>query len=84
MKALRDNVIVSKIKEETKSESGLILTGTEAESLFQKGVVMSVGKDVELISVADTVVFIKNQGADITDDGEKFTIVGNKHVVAKV
>ncbi len=84
MKALRDNLIVSKIKEETKSESGLILTGTEAESLFQKGIVMSVGKDVELISVADTVVFIKNQGAEIIDDGEKFLIVGNKHVVAKV
>ncbi len=84
MKALRDNLIVSKVEEETTSATGLVLTGTASESLFQKGVVMSVGKDVELISVADTVVFIKNQGADINDGGEKFTIVGNKHVVAKV
>ena len=84
MKALRDNLIVSKVEEETKSASGLILTGTEAESLFQKGVVMSVGKDVELISVGDTVVFIKNQGAEIIDDGSKFIIVRNKNVVAKV
>jgi len=82
MKALRDNIIIDKIAEETKSASGLILTGTASDSLFNKGIVLSFGGEANGVEVGDTIIYMKSQEAEIIDDGSKLFVISYKHVVA--
>ena len=82
MKALRDNIIIDKIAEETKSASGLILTGTASDSLFNKGIVLSFGEEANGVEVGDTIIYMKSQEAEIIDDGSKLFVISYKHVVA--
>jgi len=81
MKPVRDNLLLKDIEEEATSASGLILSGTSGESLFQKALVVGVGSEVEDVKVGDKISYIKSQGAELSDNGEKFKITGFKHVV---
>ena len=84
MKPVRDNLLLKDIKEEATSASGLILSGTSGESVFQKAFVVAVGSEVNDVEAGDKVFYIKGQGAEIVNDGEKFKITGFKHVVSVV
>jgi len=84
MIALGKNVLVKKIDEETTSESGLILTGTSGDSLFQKATVLSVGNKVEQVSDNDVIFFMKNQGAEIRHQGSTFMVVKEEHIVSRL
>jgi len=84
MRALGKNVLVEKIEEEQTSQSGLILTGTASESLFQKAKVLSVGNKVEQVSENDIIFFMKNQGAELRGSGFKVTVVKEEHIVSRV
>ena len=84
MRPVRDNLLLRDVKEEAKSASGLILTGTSGDSVFQKAEVVGVGSEVEDVGVGDFVFYIKNQGAEIINGNEKFKITGFKHVVTVI
>lgn len=84
MRPVRDNLLLRDVEEEATSATGLILTGSSKESVFQKAKVVGVGSEVEDVKEGDFIFYIKNQGAEIVDGGEKFKITGFKHVVSVI
>ena len=64
--AVSDKVIVQLNKKENKTESGLIIPDTAVSQTPQNsGEVLSVGKDINDISVGDVVLFHERGGMDI-------------------
>ncbi len=86
-----DKIIVTVLKEEKLTPSGLVVTGDPHEEP-SKGIVESVGSGIATdgikkdlgVSVGDTVVFPKYAGTEITFDHKDYTILSFGDVLAKV
>ena len=87
IKPLGDRVVIKKLEAEEKTESGIILTG-QAKERPQVAEVLAVGpgtEDVEmLVEVGDKVIFSQYAGTEIKYDGEEYTILGQKDILATV
>lgn len=87
IKPLGDRVVIKKLEAEEKTESGLILTGTAKEKP-QAAEVVAVGpgtEDVEMIvKVGDNVIFSQYAGTEVKYDGEEYTILSQKDILATV
>ena len=91
LKPLFDNVLLEKVKEETKTSAGIILsTDTKEKPSIAK--VLAVGdghyEDGELIPVkvkkGDTVVFKKYSGTEFEYEKKEYLIVEEKDILAIV
>jgi chaperonin GroES len=86
-----DKVIVTVIKEEKVTQSGLIVTGDPHEEPA-KGIVESIGSGVTTdgvkkdlgVDVGDTVVFPKYAGTEVSLNNKDYTILNYGDVLAKV
>lgn len=86
-----DKILVTKIKEEKTTTSGLIVTGDPHEEPA-KGIVKAVGSGITIegvkkdldISEGDTVVFPKYAGTEIDLEGIEYIILNFIDVLAKI
>jgi|SaaInlV_150m_DNA_3_1039698.scaffolds.fasta_scaffold55151_1 co-chaperonin GroES (HSP10) len=82
MKALKDFIIVKDISGEHKTESGLILGGSD--DTLGKGKVLSAGGRIKSIQVGNIIMFLKNQGIKTVIEGQDVVIVKYEHCIAVV
>ncbi len=73
---LGSRVLVRVLEEPTTTRSGIVLPDTAKETP-QRGVVVAIGDDEELIKVApgDVVLYPKYTGSDVAVDGDEHLII---------
>lgn len=81
LKPLSDHVILSYIKEEEKTASGIILT-TEAKEKQSMGKVVAIGPKVEDIKVDDKVVYQSYSGTKTKFKDEDYLIIKAEDILA--
>jgi len=85
IKPLGDRVVIKKFEAEEKTKSGIVLPG-QAQEKPQMAEVVAVGpgtKDVEMeLKVGDKVIFAKYSGTEVKMDGEEYTIMQQKDILA--
>lgn len=91
IKPLADRVVIKMLEAEETTKSGIILAGTAKEKP-QIAEVVAVGpggvvdgKEVKMeLSVGDRVIMSKYAGTEVKLDGEKYTILRQSDILAKV
>ena len=81
-KPLMDRVLVELIEDEKKTESGIIIPDTAKEKP-QKGKVVSVGEDVELVKEGDEVIFAKYSGNELKFDNKDYIVLKEDEILGK-
>ena len=84
IKPLGKNILVEPIKEEEKTESGIILTDSLSKEKKAQGKVLAVGSEVyDEVEVGETIIFEKWSGEDVQgSDKEEFKIISLNKVLA--
>jgi co-chaperonin GroES (HSP10) len=82
MKPISKYILLNHIEEELKTESGILLSGDEAQKRrYHKGKVVSVGEEVNAIT-KDDVVYYDHRGAHtLIIEGIKITVIQERDVV---
>lgn len=87
IKPLGDRVVIKRLEAEEKTASGIILPG-QAKEKPQMAEVVAVGpgtEDVKMeLAVGDMVIFSQYAGTEVKFEGEEYTIMGQKDILAKV
>jgi co-chaperonin GroES (HSP10) len=82
MKAIGKYIVIKTIEEEVKTDSGLILSGEDANSFrYKKGVVITPGTDVSCIAPGDVVYYDKGHSFTMLIGDEQRTIILERDVV---
>jgi len=82
MKAINKYIIIEKILEQMKTDSGLILSGEDAnEFRYNKGVVVNPGTNVDTVKKGDVIYYDKSSGHTMVIQDKKFTIILERDVV---
>lgn len=82
MKAIGTYLIISKIDEEVKTDSGLVLTGDDVDQFrYRKGRVVNPGTEVSTINVDDIIFYDKSHSFTMIIDGVQYTIIQLRDVV---
>lgn len=86
MRVLHKNVLIEQIdnEKETVTDSGLILTGTSGEGMFQKAKIISVGDKVESpMKPGDIALVLKGSAQAVKgDDGVEYLLVADNNIAA--
>ncbi len=77
---LGKRVLIERVEEATTTASGIIIPDNAKEKPLN-GKVVAVSKEVEEISVGDTVVFGKYSGSDLTLDGKEYLVMEDKDIL---
>ena len=91
IKPLGDRVVIKRIEAEEKTKSGIVLPG-QAKEQPQIAEVVAIGpggfvdgKEVKMeIDVGQTEIFSKYAGTEIKYEGEEYTIISQKDILAIV
>jgi chaperonin GroES len=87
IKPLGDRVVIKRLEAEEKTASGIILPG-QAKEKPQMAEVVAVGpgtEDIKMeLKVGDMVIFSQYAGTEVKFEGEEYTIMGQKDILAKV
>ena len=91
LKPLHDYVVLEKLKEEEKTQSGIILT-KDPKDQPSRGVVVAVGpgktEDGKLISInlkeGQKVVYKKYSGTEITEDKKDYLLIKAEDILAVI
>jgi co-chaperonin GroES (HSP10) len=82
MKPIGKYIVIKSIDEEIKTESGLILSGEDANQLrYKKGKVVEPGTDVSVIKNEDLIYYDKMNGFTMLIKDEQFTVIQERDVV---
>jgi co-chaperonin GroES (HSP10) len=82
MKAINKYIIIEKILEEMKTDSGLLLSGEDAnEFRYNKGVVVNPGTNVDTVKEGDVIYYDKSSGHTMVIQDKKYTIILERDVV---
>lgn len=82
MRAINKYIIIDKISEEMKTESGLLLSGEDAnEFRYNKGIVVTPGTNVETVKEGDTIYYDKSSGHTMILQDKKYTVILERDVV---
>jgi co-chaperonin GroES (HSP10) len=82
MRPIGKYIIVKDIKEEIKTESGLILSGEDANQLrYRRAEVIAPGTDVEVIDEGDELYYDKGHSFTMLINNEQYTIISERDVV---
>lgn len=85
MKPIGKYIVVKIIDEEVKTESGLILSGEDANQLrYRRAIVHKPGTDVSVIHEGDEIYYDKAHGFTMIINGEQFSIIQERDVVVVV
>jgi co-chaperonin GroES (HSP10) len=75
-------ILVTTIDEQIKTESGLLLTGSDADKFrYKKGLVVKPGTNVEVIKENDLIYYDKGAGYTMLIDNMPYTIIREADVV---
>lgn len=87
IKPLGDRVVIKKLEAEEKTASGIVLPG-QAKERPQVAEVVAVGPGTEdvvmIVEVGDKVIFSQYAGTEVKYDGEEYTILSQKDILATV
>ena len=92
LQPLADRVVITPLKQEEMTASGLVIPDTAKEKP-QQGEVVAVGpgrldengKRVEMeVSVGDRILYAKYTGTDIKLDGEDYIVLNEREILAKL
>lgn len=82
MKPIGKYIIVKDIQEEIKTQSGLILSGEDANQLrYKRAEVVAVGTDVDVIDEGDELYYDKSHSFTMLINNEQYTIISERDVV---
>ena len=82
MKAINYYIVVEKIKEKPKSDSGFVLTETQDEDVrYLKGRVISVGDQINGIKEKDIVWYDNHAGHGIEFNGNFYLVIKHGDIV---
>lgn len=77
---LGKRVLIERVEEATTTASGIIIPDNAKEKPLN-GKVIAVSKEVEEITVNDTVVFGKYAGSELTLDGKEYLVMEDKDIL---
>ncbi|MBN7774308.1 co-chaperone GroES [Clostridium aminobutyricum] len=87
IKPLGSRVVIKMVEAEEKTKSGIVLPG-QAKEQPQMAEVIEVGPGTEEekmeLSVGDKVIFAKYVGTDVKYEGQEYTIIEQKNILAIV
>jgi co-chaperonin GroES (HSP10) len=82
MKAVGKYVVITEIKEQITTGSGILLTSDDSNNLrYKKGVVNVPGTDVETVVNGDEIYYDKNSGHSMMLNSEMVTIIMERDIV---
>ena len=92
LRPLHDYVVLEKVKEEEKTQSGIILTTQKAKEEPSRGVVIAVGpgktEDGKLVKIELTegqkVIYKKYSGTEIKEDDKDLLLIKAEDILAVV
>jgi co-chaperonin GroES (HSP10) len=75
-------IVITTIDEQIKTESGLLLTGSDADKFrYKKGVVVKPGTNVDCVKDGDTIYYDKGAGYTMLIEDIPYTIILERDVV---
>ena len=82
VKPINKYMLVSKVVEEMKSQSGLLYTSQESSDMrYQKAEVIAVGNLVDVIKEGDSILYDKVYGHETIIEGVTYTVITEMNVV---
>jgi co-chaperonin GroES (HSP10) len=82
MKPIGKYIIIKKIKEELKTESGLLLSNQDASNFrYKKGKVIKAGTQVTVINSEDIIYYDGAAGHEMLIDNNPYTVILERDVV---
>ncbi len=82
MKAINKYIVITQIKEEYKTKSGLLLSNEDVSSMrYHKAIVVNPGTNVSTVKKDDVIYFDKAAGHTMLINDETFTIIEERDVV---
>lgn len=82
MKAIGLNLVTKAIKEEMRTESGILLSGDDAKNMrYGKALIVSVGDEVKGVSEGDTIYYDKRSSYTMMIEGSQYTIIRSHDIV---
>jgi len=82
MRAINHFIVIDKIDEEVRTDSGLILSGDDVNNMrYGKGAIKTVGDQVTQVSPGDVVYYDKRNSYDVVLENKPVTIIQLKDVV---
>jgi co-chaperonin GroES (HSP10) len=81
MKAVNNYIIITKIKEELKTDYGFIIQDTKGELRYSKGKVINCGEKTECINPDDIIYYDRRAGHDLVYEGKSYTVIRQQDVV---
>ena len=82
MKPIGKYIVVKTIDEEIKMQSGLILSGEDANQLrYKKGIVVEPGTDVPVIKAGDEIYYDKGHSFTMLIHDIQYTILQERDIV---
>ena len=82
MKAVGKYIVITEIKEQQKTESGILLTSDDSNLLrYKKGLIKVPGTEVSVVKEGDVVYYDKNAGHRMMLKEEVVTIISGRDIV---
>ena len=82
MKAVGKYIVITEIKEQHKTDSGILLTSDDSNQLrYKKGLVVIPGTDVDVVKEGDIIYYDKNAGHKMMLNEEVVTIIFERDIV---
>jgi co-chaperonin GroES (HSP10) len=82
MKAIGKYVVVTEIKEQIKTASGILMTSDDSNNLrYKKGEVKVPGTDVSTVKQGDKIYYDKNAGHSMVLNSEVVSIICERDIV---
>jgi len=82
MRPIGKYIVINKIEETLKTESGLLLSQEDASGFrYQKGKVVKPGTDVSNINEGDVIYYDKNAGHDMFIQDKSYMVIVERDVV---
>ena len=82
MKPIGKYIIIKTIKEELKTESGLLLSSQDAQSFrYKKAEVVKQGTDVKVINSGDIIYYDGATGHEMLIEDNPYTVIQERDVV---
>ena len=82
MKAVGKYIVITEIKEQQKTESGILLTSDDSNLLrYKKGLIKIPGTEVSAVSEGDVIYYDKNAGHKMMLEEEVVTIISERDIV---
>lgn len=82
MKPIGKYILIKEIKEEVKTESGLLLSAEDTSNIrYKKGKVIVPGTDVSVIDSGDIIFYDSRAGYTLIIKEETYTVISERDVV---